>query len=131
MRISDWSSDVCSSDLPRVRDYPAEQRVIGADGLGAVARPRPFRRWLMCFVWAVAPSVVWSWQWLPALPATEGSICAMRRGRHHGRAFYRGWLIERLPILRCSKLRNQQACAGGVWRRDKAQIGICGPALEA
>src|SRR3546814_18425797 len=74
MRISDWSSDVCSSDLPRVRDYPAEQRVIGADGLGAVARPRPFRRWLMCFVWAVAPSVVWSWQWLPALQATEGSI---------------------------------------------------------
>src|SRR3546814_14113962 len=58
---------------PRVRDYPAEQRVIGADGLGAVARPRPFRRWLMCFVWAVAPSVVWSWQGLPALPATEGS----------------------------------------------------------
>src|SRR3546814_8470608 len=70
---------------PRVRDYPAEQRVIGADGLGAVARPRPFRRWLMCFVWAVAPSVVWSWQWLPALPATEGSILryASRRSEEH------------------------------------------------
>src|SRR3546814_9018090 len=58
MRISDWSSDVCSSDLPRVDNDPAARRqgvtappLIGSrgpelpdnpnrDDLGAAARPR-------------------------------------------------------------------------------------------
>src|SRR3546814_10686690 len=33
MRISDWSSDVCSSDLPLVGDSVADVGELGADGL--------------------------------------------------------------------------------------------------
>src|SRR3546814_7620996 len=36
MRISDWSSDVCSSDLPDVAENPAELVVYG--GIGRAAR---------------------------------------------------------------------------------------------
>src|SRR3546814_8111277 len=74
MRISDWSSDVCSSDLPgqhdeiverRVdhqrlddvagdqkfqaeQDAAAERRAERAIGLGSVARPRPPRKQKGC-----------------------------------------------------------------------------------
>src|SRR3546814_3296102 len=36
MRISDWSSDVCSSDLPLYRDVPAHHQACCA----AISRPR-------------------------------------------------------------------------------------------
>src|SRR3546814_6528273 len=39
MRISDWSSDVCSSDLGRV-DHGAQASEIGPSGMGR--RPWPF-----------------------------------------------------------------------------------------
>src|SRR3546814_1421626 len=35
MRISDWSSDVCSSDLPHARAFP----------MTAIDRQAPFRHW--------------------------------------------------------------------------------------
>src|SRR3546814_13077762 len=39
MRISDWSSDVCSSDLPGV-GLPALQRIVrGAPGVGGAVEP--------------------------------------------------------------------------------------------
>src|SRR3546814_19253188 len=36
MRISDWSSDVCSSDLHEVRDHPVEAQAVVEAALGQV-----------------------------------------------------------------------------------------------
>src|SRR3546814_18951329 len=40
MRISDWSSDVCSSDLPGVAICPIRQ---GRAGKASASRPEPFQ----------------------------------------------------------------------------------------
>src|SRR3546814_7831990 len=36
MRISDWSSDVCSSDLPLARHFPSRNRIIAGVAHGTV-----------------------------------------------------------------------------------------------
>src|SRR3546814_6280694 len=41
MRISDWSSDVCSSDLRVDRDKPLPERLLFVVVLGALAEPVP------------------------------------------------------------------------------------------
>src|SRR3546814_957973 len=43
MRISDWSSDVCSSDLPRAFGLLVEHHIIGGDGVGVEDQILRFR----------------------------------------------------------------------------------------
>src|SRR3546814_18356489 len=43
MRISDWSSDVCSSDLRPHRAQPARPAAVGSGAAGRAHRPQPRR----------------------------------------------------------------------------------------
>src|SRR3546814_16305990 len=74
MRISDWSSDVCSSDLPRRR---------AAAHRGA---PGP---------WRLSP---WPWAFCPRRPRSRFSSCARPCPRQIGRASCRESVCQYVSI---------------------------------
>src|SRR3546814_5365081 len=108
MRISDWSSDVCSSDLGNEESVFAGRRAIGpalGDGLDLGPETHPFGAVLV----GVAERA--------ALPAAEGAIGNGHRDRHvdphHAdvhplREFARGMAVSREDRDAISILRSEE-----------------------
>src|SRR3546814_20774294 len=48
MRISDWSSDVCSSDLPRRRYHPETWKQVRAERQGVLSKRRGILNVVQC-----------------------------------------------------------------------------------
>src|SRR3546814_4845227 len=66
MRISDWSSDVCSSDLPKARKK--KPRLMKARLRPPSHRPRRRRkRWIAQTIWCACTCAKWArWNCFPA-----------------------------------------------------------------
>src|SRR3546814_10281425 len=60
MRISDWSSDVCSSDLPRYSDENLPANLAIVDAIGAVADAHGVSKAQVALAWLLAqgPDIV-------------------------------------------------------------------------
>src|SRR3546814_15720818 len=56
MRISDWSSDVCSSDLP-IRSSGSAQSCTSSPVSPSNRRPSGFSRWSQPFIWTSSAAI--------------------------------------------------------------------------
>src|SRR3546814_597243 len=72
MRISDWSSDVCSSDLASIRTNPESARLAMADiGSNAVASTQAGSRILRMFIPLSRDARQWAAEGSPYAPASS------------------------------------------------------------
>src|SRR3546814_15373778 len=79
MRISDWSSDVCSSDLGRVDAFPEPPGLAGGN-LASGATPFVFLALAMCWVGLLSAGVPYPVFWWVAMLAMCGAWILNLRG---------------------------------------------------